>query len=107
MQKNEYGKIPLPWSSPECVRGKYSLVYWHMVRAWNGQSRTVYTVADLLDDANLILQNVDPYSQLGQRVDFLRSEVIMYGTKAKKGKVVNLHPPGGKPTPTPPTLIVL
>jgi hypothetical protein len=91
--KNEFGKIPIPWADTKLAdkRLEYCLVYWHMMKAWNGREPfPMYIVSDVIDDTNLILSNIDPRTVLAQRVFDLRSDVVTFGTKNKKEKVVKL-----------------
>jgi hypothetical protein len=86
--KNANGKIALPWGTEVSQRYKYTKVYWHLSRAWNGHPAPNYTVCDALDDVSLILRNTDPNAPLARITGNLKDDVVTYGSKAAKKKAV-------------------
>lgn len=93
IQKNEFGKIPLPWHSEEAeaTRNKTwenTHAYWLISQSWNGldsaQKGSGTTVGDALHDCNEILESCYTGHKLFSVTSDLRDDIILYGTKRQK-----------------------
>lgn len=88
IQKNEFGKIPLPWASEpqRNIAWENTHAYWQLSQDWNGTGIATKgaTVGDALTDCNEILESQHTGQKLFLLVSELRDDIIQHGSKKRK-----------------------
>lgn len=85
-------KIPLPWSTEPSTadrRCEQTLKFWNLANIWNGRTKSAVTISDAINECNDITKGLDPSTPLSGRINLLRENIVMHGTKSRKLKSQN------------------